>query len=402
MEPVELGDLLPPIIILILTGGLTSLFAYKRKTTNVNALDWMIGIFATTFIMGLVQIFKLYFQDEWVVFSLSKGDHALFVDPVKFFHFAALIILYFMCEQFLSDSFNNLRISILTSLVSLYVFASLYYLASGEILLTSTFLPMATQTSIGSIIFDLIQLYIAILLTYVYYAQYHVSESVTIRNNLRILLVALAIFVVASVIEVFEVFIPGLEPYANGFLLMIPTFLIISIFYARNPNFVYLAPSKVLFLQVVSSAGQLFYAVEFKETMDTSDFLVAPSLTSVNTILGELVGERDLQLSKFEYDIGDNDNGYIVFERIGENLIILQTNRPAGILKRAMRYFLREFNKEFESQIINFSGHISVNDKNISPDDVLRMCIPIVQAKPLISSYAKSEKAKNVPKLKDN
>jgi hypothetical protein len=120
--------------------------------------------------------------------------------------------------------------------------------------------------------------------------------------------------------------------------------------------------------------------------LETSDFLVGPSLTSVNLIIEELVSsERDvIEINKFVYT-----GGYILFEKVGGIRAILQTDRPARILKRSMRYFLREFDKQFHAQIIDFRGNIK-SSEGVSPDDLFRKCIPIVASKAITSSYSET------------
>jgi hypothetical protein len=169
----------------------------------------------------------------------------------------------------------------------------------------------------------------------------------------------------------------------NAFLTSIPTFLILAYYYIKYPNFVYLAPCKIQFLQLVSSEGQLLYAAELKEDLDTTDFLVGPSLTSIGVIIQELVGKDagDFSIKKFEYN-----DGFILFEQVGDLSAIIQTDRPSYILKRALRYFVREFDVTFQDQIVNFKGRIENTEAGVSPDDIFRQCIPIVQSKTLLSS----------------
>ncbi len=378
------GDLYPPIILLSLTALLSIIFIDKRRRTSVNALDWLIAVFLGMSAMGVMQLLKLYFADEWTIFIFASDQHSLPVDPVRFLHLSVLLILFFMCGQFLGPKYNIIRLMVMTFFMSIYLALTILYVSTNTIVLVSDVFPGLQEITMDSVIFDSFQLYTAIMLFYVYYEQYRVSDNAQIRRFLVFLLIAIGIFVGSSVAEILEVFIPNFDP--NGFLLTIPTFLIIAWFYIKYPNFVYLAPSKVQFLQIVSKRGELLYAAELQEELGISDFLIAPSLTSVNSLLGELIGDKNLEVKQFEFT-----NGNILFEQIGDIQIILQTDRPAGILKRSMRYMLRVFTREFQDQIDNFTGFVGVNDNNISPDDVLRQCIPIVLSKPLTSSYLKAK-----------
>lgn len=384
---IAMGDLIPPIILLILTALLSIIFITKRRRTNVTALDWLIAVFVTMSLMGILELLKLYFIDSWAIFYYASNEHSLPVEPVRFLHMSVLIILYLMSEQFLGDHLNSKRIIIVTALLSIYGSLGIYFVTTGNLIFMDEIFSFGQHITMDSVVFDTFQLFTSSLLLYVYVAQINITHNVQIKKFLAVLISALIIFVISSILEIVEAFVAGFE--INGFLTSIPTFLIIAYFYIRFPNFVYLAPSKVQFLQIISRTGQLLYAAELKDDLDTSDFLIAPSLTGVNTLLGELVGKKNLKVEQFEYE-----GGNILFEQVGDIQIILQTDRPAGILKRSMRYFLRVFNTEFSSQIENYKGYIGVNDKNISPDDVLRQCIPIVQSKALTSSYHVKEEAK--------
>ncbi|MHA2032328.1 MAG: hypothetical protein ACW99Q_23385, partial [Candidatus Kariarchaeaceae archaeon] len=201
------------------------------------------------------------------------------------------------------------------------------------------------------------------------------------KRNLIIIQAAVLLFFVTSFLEILEHITESVV--VNAFLTSIPTFLILAYYYIKYPNFVYLAPCKIQFLQLVSSEGQLLYAAELKEDLDTTDFLVGPSLTSIGVIIQELVGKDagDFSIKKFEYN-----DGFILFEQVGDLSAIIQTDRPSYILKRALRYFVREFDVTFQDQIVNFKGRIENTEAGVSPDDIFRQCIPIVQSKTLLSS----------------
>lgn len=393
---IESVDIISPIILIMLSVLLSTFFIYKRIKTQVNALDYFIGVFVLITIMGIMELFKQFYINDWAIFKYASNkdtiEHSLLVDPVRLFHLLSILLLYYTSEQFLSSSFNVLRASLMSGLLAVYTGLSIYFVSTNQLIYADQLFSRLGHESVDTVIFDSIQLIVSILLLYVYIKQYMVSDSRQIRSNLFVIAIAIMIFTISSAIEFLEIFFDALD--ISGFLSTIPTLLILSYFYIRYPNFVYLTPSRVNFLQVVSKSGQLLYAAEMQDKLGTSDFLIAPSLTSVNTILGELVGQKDLQVKEMNYQ-----DGLIYFEKMGENIIILQTDRPASILRRSMRYFLQVFNSEFQDQIDDFRGFIDVNDKNLSPDDVLRMCIPIVQAKALMSSYHRGSTKAALPKV---
>ncbi len=379
---VSTGDLVPVVVLILLSGFLVTYFAIRRRTTGINALDWFIAIFGTTFVMAIFQILKLYFQDSWALFRFAEDTHSLLTNPVRVFHLIALLILFVMAEYFLNDRLDPLHFGILMTLLGAYVFLSVIYPITGILIKTNELIAFAQPTTIDGLLFDLIQIEVVLLLQYVYFKQYQVTQTQSIKKYLVFLNMVLFTYFIGSVIEILEHFVPIGD--INAFLTTLPMFLLLAAFYIRYPNFIYLAPSKVKFLQLISDTGELLYAVEISEATRSKEFLIAPIFASVNSLIGELVGNEQITMKTYIYD-----NGVILLEKIGNVQAILQAERSAKVLRRSMRYFLREFIKSFEDQIHKFSGAI-VPSNGIHPDDILRKCIPIVQSVPLISSITGS------------
>jgi len=383
----ELNQLIPPIILSIITGMLFFLFYVKRKQTSVHALDWLMAIFGSVSLLGITQITKLFLHEKIPIFGFEGGPLGL--DLVRTVHLLSLIVLYRMSESFLSDRLNSIRLTLVTALISMYYTIAIIYIARGVIIETGDIIPFAKDISrLDALIFDTLQVFIISMIFYVFYEQYRISDNNTIRKYLGIILIAVLIFLITSLIELFEHFF--LNSDINAFQTAIPTFLLLAYFYIKNPNFVYLAPANVSFLQLVKKDGTLLYAAELTNELNTTDFLIAPSLTSISSMLNELLSgstDRMVELKKFDY-IG----GFILFEKIGSINAILQTDRPSMMLKRSMRYFLREFIKEYEEQIDNYKGFIGKSASGLSPDDLFIKCIPIVQSKAIKSSFTNANK----------
>ncbi|MHA2248819.1 MAG: hypothetical protein ACXAD7_00590 [Candidatus Kariarchaeaceae archaeon] len=381
----EMSEVVPPIILSLLTFVIFIILAKKRRDTQVNALDWIISIFGFTFLLGLAQIMKIFLHDDISFFDAAVEDTALGTDIPRVIHLLVLIFLYLMAEQFLGDNLHSFRLIFISSLVSIYTYLTIYYVTTDTVVYTDEILEFAQNTSFDEFIFDFIQLFAVGLIFYIYTIQYFVTEDKRFKRFLLIIVIAVIIFLITAFLEILEHFI-DMEPI-NAFLTAIPTFLLLAYFYIRYPNFVYLAPTKIAFLQIVTEHGNMLYAAELKEELDTSDYLVGPSLTSVNYIVEELVSSDDqvVELKKFVYN-----GGTILFEKVGNIRAILQTDRPARILKRSMRYFLREFNRLYSDQILDFKGYIKATTDGVSPDDLFRRCIPIVASKAITSSFGKS------------
>ncbi len=381
VNQVPSGDLIPPIILVILSGFLASYFFISRRKSGVNALDWFIAIFSSTTLMGILQLFKLFFEGEWGLFKYSSDVHSLIVNPVRFVHLIALLILYFMAEFFLNERPNSIRLGILSGLIGGQVILALLYVSTGKLIYTNEVFHFAQPTTLDGVLFDLMGMEISILLQYVYYKQYKVSSAPIIKRYLIVLNLALVMFNIGNLIEIAEHFLPIGD--VNGFTTILPTFIILAVFYIRYPNFVYLAPTRIKFLQLISDNGELLYAVEITETKGSREFLVAPIFASVNSLIGELVGNENIIMKSYLYD-----EGVVLLEKLNEVQVIIQADRSAQILRRSMRYFIREFYKHFENQIQNFDGSIQAMN-GIDPDEILRKCIPIVQSEVIISNYKK-------------
>ncbi|MCE7736016.1 MAG: hypothetical protein GPJ54_14130 [Candidatus Heimdallarchaeota archaeon] len=383
-----LGTLLPPVILVILTSAIFLILYKKRKDERVRALDWPMSIFGSTALLGVMQTLKLLFHDEWLIFSKvdefnqlnPEVDLSVAADPVRFIHIIILIILYVFAEQFLGDRLHPFRLFVMSFLVGIYYFLSYYFLRTGTVVYSDELFPGFRHTGFDSFIFDVIQLFAVGSILYSYYSQYRVTEEDQFKRNLIIIQAAVLLFFVTSFLEILEHITESVV--VDAFLTSIPTFMILAYYYIKYPNFVYLAPCKIQFLQLVSSSGQLLYAAELKEDLDTTDFLVGPSLTSIGVIIKELVGKDsgDFNIKKFEYN-----DGFILFEQVGDLSAIIQTDRPSFILKRALRYFVREFDVTFSDQISDYRGIIEPTKDGISPDDIFRQCIPIVQSRTLLS-----------------
>ncbi|OLS28737.1 MAG: hypothetical protein HeimC2_04670 [Candidatus Heimdallarchaeota archaeon LC_2] len=384
----NLGGILPAVILLILTSAIFLILYKKRKEERIRALDWPMAIFGSTAVLGIMQILKILFHNDWFIFSKINEinqsqpdlDLSIAADPVRFIHIIILLILYVFAEQFLGDRLHPLRLFFMSFLAGIYYFLSYYFVMTGNVIFTDDLFPFFRHTAIDSLVFDLIQLIAVGSILYSFYSQYRVTEEQQFKRNLIIIQAAVLLYFVTSFMEILEHITESVT--ADAFLTSIPTFLILAYYYIKYPNFVYLAPCRIQFLQLVSSNGTLLYAAELKEDLDTTDFLVGPSLTSIGLIISELVGKKDdFSIKKFEYN-----DGYILFEQVGELSAIIQTDRPSFILKRALRYFVREFDVTFNDQITNFTGIIEATSDGITPDDIFQQCIPIVQSRTLLSS----------------
>lgn len=381
-----MADIIPDLIFFVLTFSIVILLALRRRQTGVNALDWPISIFVATCLVGFFELIKDFYPD--LAIFASEGE-SIGTDIVRAFHLIAILLIFLMAESFLADRLNYIRFGLVISILAMYVLVTIYYVVSGELIETSSVLGIGNQTVentsyVEEFLFDLLQLIAIGELLFVYITQYAFAKATAFKNYLIAFIIAIALFAISSLYEVFEHIFPLSDQ--SAFLTSIPTFLLLAYNYYRFPNFVYLSASQLSFLQLITIDGVVLYAAQLKDDDDdTADFLLGPGLVSVNTMVEDVLNEDDVEIKKFVFN-----SMTIVFERIGNLRAILLTNRPAHILKRAMRYFLREFQKEFGDQIENYRGYIDDNEKGISPEDVFRRCLPMVESKEILSMMPKS------------
>jgi hypothetical protein len=382
-------DILVPIIFFTLVTSITILLFIRRKQSGVNALDWPIAIFFTVSLMGFFEIIKTFFPN---LIIFASGDKSTAFDIIRIFHLIALILLYVMAETFLNDRLNLLRLSILTSLIATYFFLGVYYLSTGLTILTRDIIGFgvnhANYTSyLEALVFDIFQVIVVGLLLFVYLKQYKFASETVFKKYILAFIFAIIFFFLSSLYEICEHFF--LIPNLSAFLTAIPTFILLAAIYFKYPNLIFLAPCNISALQLINTDGVVLYVAQLLDNSsisETHEFLLGPGLISINTMIEEILQEEAIEIKKIVFNTHT-----IVFQRIGDLRAILITNRSAQILKRAMRHFLREFRKEFADQIDNYKGYVMANEKGITPEDLFRKCIPIVESEEIISSFPQNK-----------
>ena len=233
------ADYIPPVILTLLTLMIFVILVKKRRETGVSALDWIIAIFGTVFLLGVGQLFKMNFHDDVNFFGGNLADEATGFEPalgndlVRVLHLIVLIILYLMAEQFLSDKLHSLRLIVFTALISTYIFLTIYYLTTDTIIHTDEIIPNTKEFStIEHVIFDTMQLFSIALISYVYLIQFRITEDTRLRRYLVIINIAVIIYLVSALIETLEHFV--LNSDVDAFVTAIPTFLILAYFYIRD------------------------------------------------------------------------------------------------------------------------------------------------------------------------
>ena len=367
-------------------------FYWKRKTSGIKALDYMIGIFLGVSIIAIFSIPEYYFHESWFIFGgknpLSNASVPNLANIATLAQFILILYVYYVAESFLGQRPNLFRLSIISSLSGVFILLSTYFLLTRERIQTSQIFGKSVSNTSGldSFVFDFLQIIVISLFAYVYVLQFKFTANKQVRKYILIILFAIFLYVIGSILEFLEHF--GF-PDIDGIIFAILTFLVLAVFYFRYPNFIYLTPANITFIQIVSKNGISLYKAEAGSLgNEEAAQLVGPALMAVNQLVNEFVSGNSKQQ---EFDnsiksIGYN-HGIILFETAGEIRAILETDRATAILRRSLRYFLEEFNRTFKSSLGETGGIIETSAQGVTPEDLFIKCIPIVSCKAIFSHY---------------
>jgi hypothetical protein len=246
-------------------------------------------------------------------------------------------------------------------------------------------LPFAQSTRLDELFYDIILFTSLLMITYVYFQQYQVSDDEFYRRNILYIVIGFSFFLLTYTIEISEHFFP--IPDVDFVFFTLPMFLIIGYVYLRYPNFIFYTPIDVSLLQISTTSGHLLYATEFKSKISSRDYLISIGLSGLNNMLGEIVDPdtEGLTINSIHFD-----RGVILFEKLNDLVAIIQADHESYILRESIRYLIREFHTQYGSQIRNIEGGVMFNNfKEI--DALLTRCIPMIQSKIIIHKEKQSQ-----------
>ena len=378
------------IVLFIIALTLLLLFYQKRKRSGVKALDYIIWIFFGVSLLSALAVVEFYLHNSWVIFGgpdpLSGGKVSNFTNILVVVQFLLNLYIYYIAESFLQPRPHLHRLFVVSFLSGIICVLSFYFLTTGVRIQTTDIIGFASATSgLDSLVFDLLQLFIISQLAYVYILQFRFVANKQIRKYIAILLISIGLYLLGSILELLEHFN---FPEVDGNIAAILTFLVLAAFYSKYPNFIYLTPANISFIQVVTKTGITLYKAEIERQPEKEMVqLVGPALSAINQLVSEFVQDttssRDTDITNIGYG-----NGVIMFETAGKIRVILQTDRSTAILRRSLRYFVEEFNRTFEASIGEAGGIIDPAQYNVAPEEIFVKCIPIVSSKSVISQYA--------------
>ena len=381
------------LILFLLTFSLLIFFYIKRKKSSIKALDYIIGILFGASLLAVLNILEFYFHNSWPIFG---GTNSSFADDVStltniviLVQFILNLYIYFVAESFLQLRPKPIRLVIISLFSGVIFILSAYFALSGERIPTTSILYFASETSgLDSLVFDLLQLFIICLLAYAYVLQFKFTSNSKVKKYISILLLSIGFYVLGSISEFLEHFN---FPDVDGNIAAIFTFLVLAVFYIKFPNFIYLTPANISFVQVVSKSGISLYKAEVEQLpIDGDDdvvHLIGPALSAVNQLVSEFVQDDSQSYSTNIKSIGYG-HSIIMFETTGEIRVILETDRVTAVLQRSLRYFLEEFDRVFQPSLGESGGIIDIVKSGITPEELFIKCIPIISSKTVISQYA--------------
>lgn len=360
-------------------------FISHRIRRSIRALDYLIVFFIFVNLAVTSQLGNLFLHDEIFIFSLYQGTSSpLMFDMVRNFTVLSLITLYVMAEHIIQERLTLVRSGIIIVALVFYLFELVYYLSEGSVLSIQILFPFAQDTRLGEFFFDIIHFTAIGTLIYAFILQKQYSKLQSFQQNLNLILFGLVVYVLGYTYEISEHFFPIIDINATFFTT--PTFIIIGYVYIRNPQMVYIAPTNIRFLQVIHKNGHLLFGAEVKDGISDTELFVAPVLSSLNNLFNEMLPEQNDEESIIENI--KLSTGSILFEKVDEILLILQSSHPSRIIKRAMRHFVREFTKIYEDQLssLSFTGKLTTYQGQETPEDLLKRCIPVLMDKILTST----------------
>jgi len=377
----DAGHLLPAMIMTILTLTIVILLYTRRKRTGIKALTWLIYLFASLFLLGALETFTLIAHDYIFFLNFDDSTTPLIINPIRLANLVTIIIIFLFTESIMSATTNSWRFGTMIVFLTSISLVGLIDLALGYRLTTDMMIPFANPTGFDEFLFDSLQLYVVGYLGYMFYQQTLHTTSNQYLKYVYFLRFATLLYTLAMLYEFLEHLAPIRD--INAFVSVLPTIILLAYTYLKYPNMIYLVPTDVKFLQLISvDSGVPVYVAEFDEDENSMEFLVGPGLSSIRNMLEELLKEQNnpFHLKSFAYS-----SGYLLFEEGSGLFALLQTDRLSTILLNSLKYFISEFELLFGPQLKSYKGKLEEVD-GMSPDDLLRKCIPMIHSRSIISS----------------
>ena len=389
MSHSDFGDtVIPAIILFVLTASLFVYFLYKRRKTGIASLEILMGIFSITALISVATIFEFYLHERLFVFGGTSAISGLPVGNLTnipiLLQFFLILYLYYVSELFLGLNPNRLRLVFVAALASIVIFFSVYYLFTFKQFATTEVLGFGNpESEFEAFFFDILQFLAIFLFSYSYFLQFKQVKQKRLRISTFMLTFSTFLYAIGVFYQILFHLFP--IPRVDEIIFAIPTFICMALFYFLFPTFIYLAPSKIGFIQVINVEGLLIYNLEIKDHTNDTEYLIGPAMMAINQLLNEIMRKHD-SLTDIDMKYIEYEAGYLLFESYKELKIIIQVDRPTAIMKSGMNYLLREFYSIFSEQIKDFPGYLTASEDGTMPNELFVKCFPTIEAYELVTS----------------
>lgn len=287
----------------------------------------------------------------------------------------SILALFVFAEHILNDEVNKVRLSIIFSSLTIYIVVLLNFMVNQELIYVNDIFPFAQETRLDEFAYDIIWFLSLIMITLAFYKQYRNSTNSEYTSSILLIFIALSIFTVSYLYEWMEHFFPIVD--IDFVYFSIPVFIALAYVYTKNPHFVYYTPHDIHFLQITMNTGRLIYTADVKSRTTEKDFFLSFSITGINTLLTEVLMSNlsDIKMEKIKLNHGE-----IIFQVIDDVILTVYTEKSSRLLKRSMKYFIREFIKE-NNEILEMYRKRTFTNIIGSLDELLKKCIPLLSSK---------------------
>lgn len=351
----------------------------RRMKTGIQALNILLWVFGSLFVLISTELVITFFSDHLPVYLNDSETIPVILEPIRILNYIFMFSIYIFCEQVLSAKVHRLRIAIIAIMTSAIITIGVIDINLSILVLTSDVLKFANDTRLDEFVFDIYQVLVMSFSVYVFNLQRTHSSAKALKRYSFYLELASLFFAISMAIEVFEHISDSFE--IDAFISGIPTILVLAYVYIIHTRYIHLVPADIKFLQIIYKGGVPIYAADFGESAENIEYLVGPGLYSIKTVVGELIenNTEDFTITSISHS-----SGAIIFEKVDELIGVIQTSRDSHMLRSSMKFFLSKFLESYRDDLQNYKGVLQ--QRGITPDELLVKCVPIVESKQMISS----------------
>jgi len=367
------------------------LLIYRKRQYKINALYWLITIFALAELQGLTEI--LIFMYKVYFLKLPEPSLFRFNELHSIPYSLALFALYLMGEYMSRLRPNPQRLITVSSMWGAYFGLLMYDSFHG---FNWNFTPENLVLDSPQYLhefntwFNVYQFTIMAFVTLIFWQSYRTSYSEANKRVSLLMFIGVLIYTVVAFEELVESLISftgtGLLSYKAIYYSI--TFLVLAYVFVKYPYYVFNVPTYVYRIVLSTREGVFIYGAQielpfFKNADEASDELLASAISALTQFMEEAADSKGtLRLVELE------DRALLVRkEKSLMGMVISQS--ATRMLSSALGQFVREFNQKFKVSFDNAWD----SDSFAGAESIIARCFPFVEAKDIIQTKLKTWKA---------